>query len=88
MEAKERDERIRKAYFADGKSIKQIAQEFHHSCEHKAEKTTELLLARKPAHGLAAMGHGVKLARKEVISNEAEKDYCRDANREGSTAWM
>ncbi len=31
MAAHERDERIRHAYFVEGKSIKQIAKEFHHS---------------------------------------------------------
>ena len=30
MEAKDRNKRIRHAYFVDGKSIKQIAREFHH----------------------------------------------------------
>ena len=30
--AKERDERIRHAYFVEGKSIKQIEREFHHGC--------------------------------------------------------
>ncbi|GAJ02381.1 unnamed protein product, partial [marine sediment metagenome] len=32
LAAKERDERIRHAYFVDGKTVSQIAREFHYGC--------------------------------------------------------